>query len=142
VPMHTTCNTCRGTGAKPGTTPVRSAVRAGYRDPGTGHVLDLPAMPLCGGSGTIIEGRAHVPWPGAGARSSACGKHARRGAGSRIACRARAAGRRGGPPGICTSSPMSRHPRCSNARARTSGGGSPEHSRRCEGEVRCRPSTE
>ena len=57
VPMHDTCPTCHGTGAKPGTTPkVCPAVKgAGSRPQGQGMFSISQPCSRCGGSGTIIE---------------------------------------------------------------------------------------
>ncbi len=46
VPMQARCDTCHGTGAKPGTTPsvCPRCEGRGDRVPGPGHVLDLPAL--------------------------------------------------------------------------------------------------
>ncbi len=57
VPMHTTCNTCRGTGAKPGTTPTvcpRCEGR-GIETEGQGMFSISQPCSRCGGSGTVIE---------------------------------------------------------------------------------------
>jgi molecular chaperone DnaJ len=57
VPMHTTCNTCRGTGAKPGTTPAvcpRCEGR-GIEPQNQGMFSISQPCSRCGGSGTVIE---------------------------------------------------------------------------------------
>ncbi len=58
VPMHATCETCRGTGAKPGTTPIvcpRCEGR-GIEAGGQGGMFSI-SQPCsrCGGAGTVIE---------------------------------------------------------------------------------------
>ncbi len=57
VPMHATCETCRGTGAKPGTTPIvcpRCEGR-GIETQGQGMFSISQPCSRCGGAGTVIE---------------------------------------------------------------------------------------
>jgi molecular chaperone DnaJ len=57
VPMSATCGTCRGTGAKPGTTPKVCPRCSGRGVESQGQGLFSISQPCsqCGGSGTIIE---------------------------------------------------------------------------------------
>ena len=57
VPMHATCPTCHGTGAKPGTSPIvcpRCEGR-GIETQGQGMFSISQPCSRCGGSGTVIE---------------------------------------------------------------------------------------
>jgi molecular chaperone DnaJ len=57
VPMHAACPTCRGTGAKPGTTPIvcpRCEGR-GIETQGQGMFSISQPCSRCGGAGTVIE---------------------------------------------------------------------------------------
>ncbi|HUB72761.1 MAG TPA: molecular chaperone DnaJ [Solirubrobacteraceae bacterium] len=57
VPMHATCPTCRGTGAKPGTTPsvCPRCEGRGIETQGQGMFSISTPCSRCGGAGTIIE---------------------------------------------------------------------------------------
>lgn len=105
VPMHASCPTCRGTGAKPGTTPIvcpRCEGR-GIEPQGQGMFSISRPCSRCGGAGTVIED----PCPtcqGAGAVRTVKKLRVNIPAGVRDGSRIRLAGkgepgRNGGPPG-------------------------------------------
>jgi molecular chaperone DnaJ len=121
VPTSTPCETCHGTGAKPGTKPVVCPVcqGRGVESQGQGFFSITQPCSRCGGSGTVIE----TPCPtcnGSGARRTIKRLRVNVPAGVRDGSRVRIAGKgepgpNGGPPGDLfvitrvTSSPVFKH---------------------------------
>jgi molecular chaperone DnaJ len=105
VPTSTPCETCHGTGAKPGTKPVVCPVCQGRGVESQGQGLFSITQPCsrCGGTGTVIE----TPCPtcgGLGARRTIKRLRVNVPAGVRDGSRVRIAGKgeagvNGGPPG-------------------------------------------
>jgi len=105
VPTATTCTTCRGTGARPGTTPTICPQCQGRGIESHGQGLFSISQPCarCGGSGTVIE-HACPTCSGAGATRTVKKYRVNIPAGVREGSRVRLAGKgepglRGGPPG-------------------------------------------
>lgn len=105
IPTSTPCETCHGTGARPGTSPVVCPVcqGRGVESQGQGFFSITQPCSRCGGSGTIVES----PCPtcgGTGARRTIKRLRVNVPAGVREGSRVRIAGKgepgvNGGPPG-------------------------------------------
>jgi molecular chaperone DnaJ len=105
VPMHATCPTCRGTGAKPGTTPsvCPRCEGRGIETQGQGMFSISQPCSRCGGAGTVIEDLCPT-CQGSGAVRTVKRLRVNIPAGVREGSRIRIAGkgepgRNGGPPG-------------------------------------------
>ncbi len=105
IPTSTPCETCHGTGARPGTSPVVCPVcqGRGVESQGQGFFSITQPCSRCGGSGTVVES----PCPtcgGSGARRTIKRLRVNVPAGVREGSRVRIAGKgepgvNGGPPG-------------------------------------------